>query len=313
MDRMTRWITAPEDAYRLWQETEAVGADRRPFSARSRVQHTAMFDRFLRHLRTKDVTVATFGAADVESFFADVDTRCAPGTTTRLRYGKMLDRLCRHLVEEGIRTRNPVTAMATFERWPEDEPVPLFLDVDADTRLQEWVQPVAGDDDRASRNRAIVALLLGTGMTAAELRQTLCEHLVVDGARPHIEVPKRGPRESRRVSLPPFAIAPLSAWKEAVTSTSGGESLLFPAPGSASLVNDVLLGAVVRESLEAIGFRAPDMSPRVLRNTYARRQLLDGRSNVDVSRLLGLASQRTVVRLRATIEQSTSTQSVELT
>ncbi|MFC7632653.1 hypothetical protein ACFQVB_33695 [Paraburkholderia humisilvae] len=44
------------------------------------------------------------------------------------------------------------------------------------------------------------------------------------------------------------------------------------------------------------------MSPRVLRNTYARRQLLDGRGNVDVSRLLGLTSQRTVVRLRATIE-----------
>lgn len=72
------------------------------------------------------------------------------------------------------------------------------------------------------------------------------------------------------------------------------------------MVNDVLLGAVVREALEAIGFRAPDMSPRVLRNTYARRQLLDGRSNFDVSRLLGLTSQRTVVRLRATIEQRES-------
>jgi site-specific recombinase XerC len=200
MDRITQWIAAPSDAYRLWQETEAVGADRRPFSARSRMQHAAMFDRFLRYLRTKDVTVATFSAADVESFFADVDTRCAPGTTTRLRYGKMLDRLCRHLVEEGIRTRNPVTAMATFERWPEDEPVPLFLDVDADARLQEWVQPVAGDDDRASRNRAIVALFLGTGVTAAELRQTLCGSVVADCARPHVEVPKRGPRESRRVT-----------------------------------------------------------------------------------------------------------------
>lgn len=61
------------------------------------------------------------------------------------------------------------------------------------------------------------------------------------------------------------------------------------------MVNDVLLGALVREALEAIGFRAPDMSPRVLRNTYARRQLVAGRSNEDVSRLLGLSSHRTVV------------------
>ncbi|MFC0696822.1 hypothetical protein [Paraburkholderia humisilvae] len=120
MDRDSHWITTPADAYRLWQETDAVGADRRPFSARSRIQHAAMFERFLRYLTTKGMTLAAFGAADVESFFADVDTRCSPGTTTRLRYGKMLDRLCRHLVEEGIREENPVTAMAAFERWPED-------------------------------------------------------------------------------------------------------------------------------------------------------------------------------------------------
>jgi site-specific recombinase XerC len=193
MDQMSHWIAAPSAAYRLWQETDAVGADRRPFSARSRVQHAAMFD-LLRHLTTKDVTLATFGAAHVESFFADIEKRCTPGTTTRLRYGRMLDRLCRHLVEEGIRGENPITAMAAFKRWPEDEPVPLFLD--ADTRLQEWVQPVEGDDGRAVRNRAIVALFLGSGVTAAELRQTRCENVFTDGVRPHVEVPKRDPRES---------------------------------------------------------------------------------------------------------------------
>ncbi|MGF6780298.1 hypothetical protein P3T21_005527 [Paraburkholderia sp. GAS334] len=67
-------------------------------------------------------------------------------------------------------------------------------------------------------------------------------------------------------------------------------------------MNDMLLGIIVREALEAVDFRAPDMSPRILRNTYARRQLLSGRSNEDVSRLLGLVSQRTMVRLRATIQ-----------
>jgi site-specific recombinase XerD len=308
MDRMSRWITGPSDEYRLWQETEAVGADRRPFSARSRVQHAAMFDRFLRHLTTKGTTVVTFGAEHVESFFADVETRCTPGTTTRLRYGKMLDRLCRHLVEEGIRTANPVTAMAAFERWPEDEPVPLYLDVDADARLQEWVAPAGDDDTRTLRNRAIVALFLGTGVSATELRQTRCSHLVIDGVRPHLDVPKRGPRESRRISLPQFAIAALSAWMDTLASKAD-DDLLFPAPGRAGMVNDVLLGAVVREALETIGFRAPDMSPRVLRNTYARRQLVEGRSNQDVSRLLGLTSHRTVVRLRETIAIS----SVQLT
>jgi site-specific recombinase XerD len=302
MDQLSGWFETPSDAYRLWQETEAVGGDRRPFSERSRIQHAAMFDRFLRHLTTKEVTLATFGAEHVESFFAEVETRCAPGTTTRLRYGKMLDRLCRHLVEYRIRNENPVTMMAAFERWPEEEPVPLFLDIDSDARLQEWVQPVESDNARTQRNRAIVALFHASGVTAAELRQTQCESLIIDGARPYIEVPKRGPRALRRVPLPAFAIASLSFWKASLPPDSP-EGLLFSAPGRAGMVNDVLLGSTVREALESIGFCAPDMSPRVLRNTYARRQIIAEKSNEEVSRLLGLTTHRTAVRLRATIER----------
>jgi hypothetical protein len=43
-----------------------------------------------------------------------------------------------------------------------------------------------------------------------------------------------------------------------------------------------------------------------LRNTYARRLLLAGPTNEEVSALLGLASDRTVVRLRATIDRDLS-------
>jgi hypothetical protein len=241
-----------------------------------------------------------FGSAHVESFFVEVETRCTPRTTTRLRYGRMLDRLCRHLVEEGIRTENPVTAMAAFERWPEDEPVPLFLDVDADARLQEWVRPAAADDGRAvSRHRCDRSRAATNALRKPDHRRRAAACRSAEAGCPRI--PQGFP-----------AIAALSAWKDALPSTLS-TALLFPAPGRAGMVNDVLLGAVVRESLQATGFHAPDMSPRVLRNTYARRQLIAGRSNEDVTRLLGLASQRTVVRLRATIEQSRASQSVELT
>jgi hypothetical protein len=66
-------------------------------------------------------------------------------------------------------------------------------------------------------------------------------------------------------------------------------------------MSDMFLHKIVRPALEAIDFRAPDMSPRVLRNTYARRLLLAGRTHEEVSQVLGLCSERTVVRLRATI------------
>ncbi|MGF6292510.1 integrase [Paraburkholderia youngii] len=202
MDTTSLWITAPSDAYRLWQEAEAVGADRKPFSARSRVQHAAMFARFHRHLAACGASLSTFGTEHIESFFNDVETRCAPGTTTRLRYARMLDRLCRHLVDIEVRRSNPATGIVAFERWPDDEPLPLYLDPAADHRLQGWVTPTGTDDTRTLRNRAIVALLLGSGITAAELRRTERRHVVVDGVRPHVYVPKLGPREPRKVTLP---------------------------------------------------------------------------------------------------------------
>jgi integrase len=66
-------------------------------------------------------------------------------------------------------------------------------------------------------------------------------------------------------------------------------------------MTDEMLGRIVRDELAAVAIRVPDMSPRTLRNTYARRLLLAGQSNDDVMRALGLTSQRTVIRIRATL------------
>jgi site-specific recombinase XerD len=301
MDDHSSWLHQPAQSYLQWQENEAAGADRKPFSQRSIVQHRAMFDRFLRHLTVHQVNVATFSADTLESFFADVDNRCAPGTTTRLRYVKLLDRLCRHLVEIGLREANPAFEYARAPAWPEDEPEPLFLGAEHDARLQAYVQPDAADEPRDTRNRAIVALLLGTGVTSAEVRSAKTGCLVTDGPRPELVVPKRGPRDERRIPLPAFALAPLAAYHALLPIQAQPDALLFPMPVAGKAMSDMMLIKIVRSALESIDFRAPDMSPRVLRNTYARRLLTAGRTNEDVSRLLGLVSQRTVMRLRATI------------
>jgi site-specific recombinase XerD len=298
---MKKWLTHPGDAYRLWQTTEASGADRRSFSPRSVTQHVAMFDRFLRHLIARGTDLATFGAAHLESFFADIENRCAPGTTTRLRYILLIDRLCRHLVTIGLREANPAFAYARSEAWPDDEPKPLFLDPGADSRLQAYVHPQTADEPRETRNRAMIALFLGTGITSAEIRAASAAELITEGPRPELRVPKRGARDERRIPLPSFALPALAFYHGSLVE-AGAEALLFPAPGTGKAMSDMALIKIVRSALNAIAFRAPDMSPRVLRNTYARRLLLAGRSNEEVSRLLGLASDRTVVRLRATIE-----------
>lgn len=305
MDEPTLWLSAPTEAYQQWQRTEAAGADRRAFSPRSIVQHEAMFERFMRHLAAAQRSLATFGPDHLESFFADLDRRCKPGTTTQLRYQKLLDRLGRHLVDVGVRKTNPAAAYTLTQTWPEDEPVPVYLLEADDHRLQESVATLDGLDERAIRNRAIVALLLSTGITAQEIRQALTDNLDLSPARPHLLIPKRGPREARRVNVDEFAQPALARWRNWVTAA--GSPLLFPSPRAGGPMTDEMLGRIVRDELLAIDVRLPDMSPRTLRNTFARRLLLAGRSNDDVMQLLGLTSQRTVIRIRATLPSSPQT------
>ncbi|WP_175948553.1 tyrosine-type recombinase/integrase [Burkholderia pyrrocinia] len=299
MDDPTLWLSAPTEAYQQWQRTEAAGADRRAFSPRSIVQHEAMFERFMRHLGAAQRSLATFGPDHLESFFADLDRRCTPGTTTRLRYQKLLDRLGRHLVDIGVRKTNPAAAYTLTQTWPEDEPVPVYLLEADDHRLQESVATLDGLDERAIRNRAIVALLLSTGITAQEIRQATADNLDLSPARPHLVIPKRGPREARRVNVDGFAVPALVRWRNCAAAAVS--PLLFPSPRAGGPMTDEMLGRIVRDELLAIDVRLPDMSPRTLRNTFARRLLLAGRSNDDVMQLLGLTSQRTAIRIRATL------------
>ncbi|ABO60021.1 MULTISPECIES: tyrosine-type recombinase/integrase [Burkholderia] len=302
MDDPTLWLSAPTDAYRQWQRTEAAGADRRAFSPRSIVQHEAMFERFMRHLIAARRSLATFGPDHLESFFADLDRRCKPGTTTRLRYQKLLDRLGRHLVDVGVRKTNPAAVYTLSQTWPDDEPVPIYLVEDDDHRLQASIRSIDGLDDRALRNRAIVGLLLSTGITAQEIRHTAAADLDLSPARPHLRIPKRGPREERRINIDEFAARALVSWRNLSGTT--GNPLLFPSPRAGGPMTDEMLGRIVRDELAAVAIRVPDMSPRTLRNTYARRLLLAGQSNDDVMRALGLTSQRTVIRIRATLAPS---------
>jgi site-specific recombinase XerD len=272
---------------------------RRPFAARSILQHATMFERFVRHLSKAGVSVVTFGPEHLDTFLGELAARCAPGTSTTLRYAKLLDRVCRHLVEIGVRADNPAAAFARHTVGPVDEPTPLFLDKAADRRLQEFVGAQPSTDSRAIRNSAVVALLLATGITSAEIRRVRRRDVRVTGARPQLVVSAHGARAERVVAMARFALAPVDAW---MASTSGdGPELLFPLHATTGSFCEETLWRAVREALDVIGFEGADRSPRVLRNTFARRQLLAGRSNADVSRLLGLSSSRTAVRLRATI------------
>lgn len=224
-----RWIHDPVGAFRVWQETAATGAGRRPFAPRSVVQHVAMFERFLRHLSAQRVSLATFGPDHVAAFLAELDRTCAPGTSTRVRYAKLIDRLGRHLVDTGVRTVHPAGRSTRDLAWPDGEPEPCYLPPDADAALQRHVQPRADDTPADCRNRAIVALLLASGITSAEIRAATADAPELDARPPVLSVPRDRARPARRIELAAFAVTPLAAWR--ARSTDAPPSvLLFPAP-----------------------------------------------------------------------------------
>lgn len=299
MDRFNDWERDPLEAYALWQKSDAAGVAGKPFAARSVVQHTAMFDRFLRHLLKHRVTVATFGTKHLDSFFAEVDNRCSPGSATQIRYLKLIDRLSRRLIDLGLRESNPAAEFAYAVAWPTEDPRLDYLSEAADRHLQKFVQPQPTDSLAQRRERAITALLLGTGITASELRSTQRGHLVLNRVRSHVDVPRCGPRPARRVPVANFSVAALEAWCN-IHPVSERDSLLFPSPRGGAFT-DMYLGRMIARVFDVIDIGRSSGGPRLLRNTYARRQLIAGRSDGDVAGLLGLVSPRTVSRIRATL------------
>ncbi|MDW3686161.1 site-specific integrase [Cupriavidus sp. CV2] len=296
----TLWLSNPTLAYADWQRREAAGADRRPFAARSIVQHQAMFEHFRRHLLATRTNLATFGPDHIDTFWQSPDA-LGYSTATRMRYLKLLDRLCRHLVAVGVRESNPANQLVRNGHWPKDEPDPIYLPEDADARLQAWVQPHDGDDLAALRSRAIVAFFLATGITAAEARTATREDLQPGTSTPYLRVPAHGARDTRTVPIGSFAVPILAEWRVRRQTLPIAGDLVFSLRPSGEPITDMSFGKIVRAALLAIDFEDEDMSPRVLRNTYCRRQLLAGHGRDEVSKLLGLASTRTCDRIRATI------------
>ncbi|MCY0854602.1 tyrosine-type recombinase/integrase [Cupriavidus sp. D39] len=294
------WLKNPSLAYADWQGRESAGTDQRRFAQQSIVQHRAMLDRFQRHLVAHGVTLEDFDPDHIEAFWRDPEAATYT-SATRMRYLQLLDRLCRHLVEIGVRETNPAADPVRDGSWSSDGAVPLFLPEEVDARLQDFVQPLEGDDVSRLRMRAILALFLGAGVTAAEGRSATIHDLQTSCTSSFLSVPEGRAKVARSVQLEPFAVPALDAWKVRRATLPIAGDLLFALRPSGTPITDMSLGNIVRDAFEAIDYRAADMSPRILRNTYCRRALLAGVPRDRVSERLGLTSNHTCDRMLATI------------
>lgn len=172
--------------------------------------------------------------------------------------------------------------------------------------LQAFVCQGPEDDPATLQKGAIVALFLGTGVTASEGRAVRIQDLIPHASSPYLHVPARRHKPSRTVHLEPFAVAALSTWLDVRRAWPADGDLLFSLTRTGTPITDMSFGNILREALAGVGHEAEDMGPRLLRNTYCRRLLIRGVAPDAVTKRLGLSSNRTVTRIAATIERRDS-------
>lgn len=175
------------------------------------------------------------------------------------------------------------------------------MPTEIDARLQSYL---LGEMDvrnwAGRRTRALLLLLAGGGVTASQAGGARLDQFVFNDVVPSFDCSPENGQDGYRAALAPFCVEPLREWvnerRKGVGPRNAQPDVVFPGRNGQAL-SGVSVYKSVREVLREIGFHGDDMGPRVLRTTYARRQLLAGATVDEVAGLLGIQNTRMVERL----------------
>lgn len=224
-------------------------------------------------------TLGSLGAASVEdvSRLGADWAELAPSTVARR--SAALRRFFGFLVDDGLRSDDPSTALPRprFER-----PLPRILDADEVLRMFEAAEDRASSGEpAAARNLALLELLYGSGLRATEL--VGLPRGAVRAGQPFLIVRGKGSKE-RLVPISTRAHAAVGKWLEI---SPGGTMWLFPS--GKSHLSRVRLFQIVRALAADAGITPERVSPHVLRHAFATHLLSGGADLRVLQSLLGHA------------------------
>lgn len=229
---------------------------------------------------------AGLNARTIKAWLAEVHAELAP--TTRARKLSALRSFYKYLVRRGRAPTNVGEAIMT-PKLP--KPLPRALDVDAVFGLLD--RPPDDDDRFAVRDRAMLELLYGAGLRAAEL--VSLDVGSIDDRRGTLRVVGKGNKE-RSVPFGGKAQAALDAWRAERSRwlSDPSEAALFVGRGGRRLSDRGLRRRLRRRALEIALPR--NVTPHALRHSFATH-LLDGGADLrSIQALLGHASLGTTQR-----------------
>lgn len=329
LDTLDVWLSTPEHAYLNWIRLQ----DLRPSTQRV---YVAMFTRFSEWLTDHQLRLDQCSADTIRSFLAAANPnlppvrQCAQTSRQRQQYVRLLDRVFVHLGNLGLTGSNP-GRQASVERVGAGADRPArFLTVTeretvialAENRLADLHQSGASTNSWVElRDLALFGTALGGGLKPSQLSTLTLNCISLkagaivlsDVAYPH------------RAKLLPFAQKALAAWlhvHEALCAETlatnehdrgtieqwRASQLVFVADRSGNGFgrfadsHQMHVSSIFRRIqnfLVAGGISGNRMGPQTLRNTYAAQMIIDGATDMDLLMLLGVATEITVKRIRA--------------
>lgn len=328
-DKKSHWLTEPMTAFggfvtsiefvEMGKRPKRVGADGKvqepqPLGQGSVKGYTAMFSKFVRWMADQGLKIDGVAKEHVLQF---LDAQMEPqkkgrakdlNSEIRRRYVRLLERVYDHLQVRPNPARLAGYSLTSMpggggkdlpKEWLTFEQQAAFM-----LALPARASYLSEDSAKAwrrRRDRAMMALMIGAGLTVAEVIELYIENIGDEdptGSVPVTIWPVPGSEFSRKhvTMLRPFAVPEVARWIEEREKMNVAGRLLFPATARGGKVAAATLYRQVRATFAAAGIKLNREGGRTLRNTFAQRELEAGTSLGELGEYLGLHERRSVER-----------------
>lgn len=293
------WATAPDVAFKRWIVHARTTRGDEPYTVLSCQQYTSMWGQFCEFMREKQRSVLDLSPTLLEQFVAQrkgIDNTPWAAVTVR-RYLALLDRVYSKFQNEKLCKHNPAKELLAQHHKALAPAAIAHLPQSLDEQFVATVQAFREDSWKRCRDKTMLLLLPGSGLTQNEVLNLLESDLRLTEAAPHVIVPAHGKRDARAVSLSPFAVTALRRWLECKAQYGLKALELFPSKPIGGTLNASTLYRHVEAVLDGLGV-SQQKGARRLRHTFAIRQLSAGAPENAVKDWLGLSSDEMLVRYR---------------
>lgn len=287
------WRHDPIGAFQRWARSPYAN-DGKGFADNSIVTYSSMWGKFVRFC-PKNPALAD--ASVIESFLAALSGRVRAEKSIgnvkpnpsgiRRRYLSMLDKLQGYLVRAGIRKYNDAAPLLfeldrRLRALP--RPLPVALTKDEDAALMRVVSEWPDVYWKDSRDQALLAILIGSGIKVSEARYLKSTEIHLDQAPPYIMV--AAGRNERMVPLTETSVPFLKAWIVRRGRIGVQTDVCFPGDDFTALAPSTIY-RIVASAIKKANLSPHHTGPSVLRHTFATRQIRAGQELHVLSAWLG--------------------------